>query len=138
MQIKYTIDENHLIRGFGYHDGMLIGVLDEGRDKLLIIRNAAGETLHLRFVGVSYFLVNHFLSGNILSQIFLWGMSDKDFPQDRLARFLEKVGFAKADHSTVEKLIDDSQGGYFAVIECSYGADVGVVCADVIVERAPI
>ena len=137
MQIKFTIDENHLIRGFSYHDGMLTGVFDEGKDKALIVRNDAGETLWLRFVGASHFLVNHFLSGNIVSEIFLWRMSDKDLPRDRLARFLEEVGFANVDQSTMDKLIDGSQGGYFAMIECSYGAEVGVVCADVVVERAP-
>lgn len=135
MQIKFTVDENHLVRGFGYHDGRLTGVLDEGQDKALIIRSEAGDTLWLRFVGAEHFLVNHFLSGNVLSEIFLWSMSAKDLPRDILSRFLKATGFANVDHATLEKLIDANRGGYFARIECSYGASVDVVCSDVIVER---
>lgn len=134
MQIKYTVDENHLIRGFAYHDGRLMGVLDEGEDKVLVIRNGAGENVWMRFAGTKRFLVNNFLDGNILSEIFLWRLSDKDLHRGLFSRFLEDVGFADVDQFAIDKLIDANPSGCFVKIDCSYGADIGVMCSGVTVE----
>jgi len=130
-------DDSGRVRGFSLHDGRVVGFSFRDDEAFSFdVRRVDSSTVTVTFLRVTRFGARGFRNGAIILDVTAW--PSHSVPSEQAAHaegawavlFGNDIALASLP-SAIKPILDAGEASFLALIECSYGGTLALLCSDI-------